>query len=80
MRKFRGANCTAVVKLAKKAMRTKFGTKLRPDFEIDSWFGFSSDGGAPAIEHKPASVEPVTLAEELNDEIPSWVTEETSAA
>jgi hypothetical protein len=75
MRKFRGANCTAVVKLGSKIMKTQFGQKRRPDFVIETWFGLGGDG-APAIAHKLAPVEPVTLAEEMGDQIPDWVTEE----
>jgi hypothetical protein len=81
MRRFRGANCTAVVKLGSRVMRTQFGQKRRPEFEIERWFSFGEEAAPAQIEHKPSlkEVAPPTLSEEMGDEIPSWVTEQGPA-
>jgi hypothetical protein len=82
MRALRGENVVPLVELGSAPMKTRFtASKQRPAFTVVEWrYLGGGNGGAPAIEHKPTPVEPVTLAEELNDEIPSWVTEETPAA
>jgi hypothetical protein len=73
MRMLRGASVAPVIKLESRPMKTKFGTKMRPEFTIVNWLTANTDE-APAIEHKPA-LKPVaepTTAEFLNDEIP-WL-------
>ena len=75
MRKLRDNNVVPQVELTSKPMKTRFGVKPRPDFKILSWHGM---GGStpPQIEHQQqilpglTRVKPVTVAEELNDEIP----------
>jgi hypothetical protein len=78
MRSLRGANVVPVVKLDSKLMKTKLGQKLRPEFTILEWQVFgSADGPTPAarVAQQPAgaglqSIEPPTLKEELDDDIP----------
>jgi hypothetical protein len=84
MRALRGANVVPVVELSAKAMKTKFGTKQRPHFKIIDWRELGGPRVAPAsppsaiagphaaaaIEHVGSPVKPVTVAEELDDEIP----------
>jgi hypothetical protein len=70
----RGANAVPIVTLGSKVMKTSWGEKLRPEFVVQDW---RTLGGQPAqIEHKPAPqgdvgepVEPISTAEELDDEI-----------
>jgi hypothetical protein len=83
MRMLRGSDVVPIVRLDKAPMKTRHGTKQRPDFIPVEW---RQVGGAvieqqpaQAIEHKQEEpttpgkpVEPVTLKEELNDEIP-WL-------
>jgi hypothetical protein len=80
MRLLRGAKVVPVVALDHRPMPTKFGQKLRPEFNIVEF----RDLGCGGIENKqvpqllPANdakqigkpVKPVTTAEELNDELP----------
>jgi hypothetical protein len=75
MQRLRGGNALPVVKLESKPMKTKFGTKQRPEFTVVEWREIGANGGAvKAIEHQPVgkAVKPPTVAEELNDEIP-WL-------
>jgi hypothetical protein len=84
MRVLRGANVVPIVKLSSKPMKTKFGEKMRPDFEVAAWReiggGEMDGGGDPAPQIEPPKnggsseqigrpVEQVTLKEEMNDEI-----------
>jgi hypothetical protein len=62
MRKFRGENVYPEVMLSEAQMRTSFGMKLRPHFEIVGWRAF----GAPSA---PDIAGP-TASEIVNDEIP----------
>jgi hypothetical protein len=81
MRAMRGAHVVPVVELSSKPMKTRFGTKMRPDFKIIEWRDLSggrigSGGGSPSSLPKPdasAIGKPVsmpTLTEEMSDEIP----------
>jgi hypothetical protein len=79
MRVLRGNRVVAIVGLGSKPMPTKFGMKVRPEFVIHEWRNLGggaaqvADAGPPAplaIEHAGAPVEPMKLAEELNDQIP----------
>lgn len=72
MRRLRGAAVMPVVKLDSRPMRTKFGQKQRPEFTVIDWrdLGSQTPAATPAI-GKP--VEPVTMKEELDDEVPSWL-------
>jgi hypothetical protein len=75
MRFARGENVFPLVKLANKPMRTKYGKKLRPHFEIVGWRGMGSfsapqlaggdsDGGGMKLVEEPP------LKKALDDEIP----------
>lgn len=73
-RAMRGANVYPLVTLATKAMKTRFGQKLRPEFKIVGWRILGNESPlAQQIEAKPAEigkpVEPVSLKDELKDEI-----------
>lgn len=76
MRAMRGADVFPVVELSSAPMKTKMGTKIRPDFRVVGWrrLGDSEtrpDTGAPPT--TPAigkPVAPVSSREALNDEIP----------
>jgi hypothetical protein len=86
MRKHKGSNVSAVIKLADKFMNTRFGGRQRPHFNIVRWIGFDGagalpapkpalEGGAAAKTETPASppwneVEEPSLREELNDDLP----------
>jgi hypothetical protein len=81
MRVFRGANVVPIIKLDAKQMKTNYGLKMRPSFEIVDWRELVGSGeihhhSTQQIEANPAGsevgkpVKPVTIKEELNDEIP----------
>jgi hypothetical protein len=76
MQRLRGDNALPIVKLESKPMKTKFGTKQRPEFTITEWRRFGTNGGdeIKAIEHKPLgkSIAPPTVSEELDDAIPTF--------
>jgi hypothetical protein len=78
MRVLRGTNVAPIVKLSNKPMKTKFGTKMRPDFEVVEFREIGGGGGSvPRIESSSGTAEqigkpvkPPTTEEELNDGIP----------
>jgi hypothetical protein len=78
MRVLRGTNVAPIVKLSSKPMKTKFGVKMRPDFEIVEFREIGGGGGQPVpqIESPKTGeqigkpVKPATTEEELNDAIP----------
>ena len=82
MKVLRGTSVAPIVKLSSKPMRTGFGTKMRPDFEIIEFREIRGGGGsAPQIEPPKGGsggaaeqigkpVKPVTIEEELNDSLP----------
>jgi hypothetical protein len=73
MRGLRGTRVVPLVTLGAKTMKTKFGQKMRPEFKIIDWRDLGGvQTTTPAIEHIGKSVEPPSLKEELNDEIP-WL-------
>jgi hypothetical protein len=67
MRKFRGEAVLPVIKLSSKAMKTKWGVKQRPDFEIVDWKSLGGPNGAAQI---AGPVAPLTPAEIVDDGIP----------
>jgi hypothetical protein len=74
MRKFRGANVYPIVTLTDVHMRTRFGGRQRPHFNIVRWVVFSDDGSVSAAPDSPQLAAPKTvteptLKEEMNDEI-----------
>jgi hypothetical protein len=80
MRALRGSNVVPIVELGAKPMKTKHGTKQRPEFIIHDWRelggGQQLDAqqvkAPPAIEHVGEPVEQPTTEEVLNDELPPW--------
>jgi hypothetical protein len=85
LRRFRGSSVYPLVQLTNRFMNTRFGGRPRPHFEIVQWITLDPDGGMiptddprqlpPVI--KPANaepelrtVDPPSVSEELNDEIP----------
>jgi hypothetical protein len=66
MRMLRGANVVAEVELSSRPMKTRYGQKLRPHFEIVGW---RHAGGTKAPPKLTQVAEPTT-AEQLNDAIP----------
>jgi hypothetical protein len=76
MSQLRGESVRPIVELANAPMKTRFGQKLRPDFRIVSWveLGVSIQPTVtPQIERKHGGikpVEPVSVAEDLHDEVP----------
>jgi hypothetical protein len=83
MRQLRGVSALPLVKLESRQMKTKFGTKQRPEFVIVEWRELANQPEVKAIEHKPKAddakaakpgrpVAPPTLSEELNDVIPTF--------
>jgi hypothetical protein len=72
MRMLRSARVLPLVNLDAKPMKTKFGTKARPEFAIIDWKDFSAAAQALPAPNTPAiggPVAPVSVSEELNDEI-----------
>jgi hypothetical protein len=75
MRALRGEKVVPIVKLDAKPMPTKKGQKQRPEFTILEWRDFGGLSAAttvPAIEHLSQPVKPVTTAELMDDEIPTY--------
>jgi hypothetical protein len=82
MRALRGTAVFPLVTLDSRPMKTKIGTKLRPEFSITDWRDLGGNGkpaleSAPprAIEAKTATpvgkpVKAPTTTEAVNDEIP----------
>jgi hypothetical protein len=57
MRAMRGNNIFPVIQLADAPMKTRFGMKRRPHFEIVEWRELGG-ASAPQLEHKPQAVLP----------------------
>jgi hypothetical protein len=73
MRALRGENVLPLVKLDCRPLKTKFGVKQRPEFTVVEWRRFAKGGTAVlqlADQSNLRPVEPLSLAEELRDEIP----------
>ena len=45
VRTLRGSNVVPLVNLSKRPMKTNFGVKFRPEFEIADWLGPGGPGG-----------------------------------
>jgi hypothetical protein len=72
MRRLRGDNkVVPLVTLAERPMKTQFGSKSRPHFEIAGWkaTGAAAVPAGPALEAM-GDVKPVTMAETVEEEIP----------
>jgi hypothetical protein len=87
MRKYRGPKVSAVITLADAFMKTKYGGRQRPHFQIVRWIGFDTGGGETLPARKPPleggavakpeappwnEVKEPSLQEELGDEIPDY--------
>jgi hypothetical protein len=73
MKLLRGQDVTPIVTLSCKPMKTRFGGKLRPDFQIIEWREFNvglTHEATPQLEHKPA-VEPKTPPEPAKPKKPT---------
>jgi hypothetical protein len=79
MSKFRGNAVHAVVDLASRPMKTKFGMRSRPHFQVVSWVISSGGTPTPLVIEPPkgpsgtpgiTEVIPPTIDEELNDQLP----------
>jgi hypothetical protein len=75
MRRLRGANVVPEVELSCKRMKTRNGVKQRPEFKIIAWRDLGGGQGTPQLQPATAeqiakTVEPPSLSEELDDEIP----------
>jgi hypothetical protein len=60
MRALRGARVVPVVKLAHRPMKTAFGMKHRPEFEVVEWRHWGGDGGAIAAPRAPQLAGPAS--------------------
>jgi hypothetical protein len=71
MRRFRGENIFPVVALRDTFMRTRFGGRQRPHFEVQRWVHFGN-GGEPLAVTGPVSkaIDPPSPKEATGDEIP----------
>lgn len=76
MRALRGEKVVPIIELGSKPMPTGFGIKQRPDFVIHDWRNLGGPQALSAPTKEPAAVEqirqpvkPVSVKEELNDEI-----------
>jgi hypothetical protein len=68
-RKLRGTSgLLPLVSLGSKPMKTKYGTRARPDFVIEEW-RLAGDATQPVEKAANIALKPPTVAEELNDEI-----------
>jgi hypothetical protein len=71
MKILRGADVVPLVELTNKPMKTRYGSKLRPDFRVVDWRELSEGSAPKQVEHKPAGkpVSEPTREEELRDSI-----------
>jgi hypothetical protein len=76
MRALRGERVFPLIELSSKSMRTRFGTKIRPHFEILEWRNLGGSSGALAIAPAPVDrlpggpVTKPTASEIVNDRLP----------
>jgi hypothetical protein len=72
MRALQGADVMAVVQLRDAPMRTAFGDRRRPHFEVVGWRRFDSSGALRIVDQSAnvlQTVSPPTLAEEARDAV-----------
>jgi hypothetical protein len=67
-----GTRVVPIVSLGNKLMQTNFGSRLRPEFVIQEWRELGAPAPAIAAPEIGKKISPPTLAEEMNDEIPSF--------
>jgi hypothetical protein len=85
MRRLRGQTVYPVIVLSSAFMKTRFGGRQRPHFQIVRWVRLGGEGdevkALPLPQPPPRSdlpvVEEPSLREELNDDIPDFENEET---
>jgi hypothetical protein len=53
MREIRGTAVVPIIQLDSRPMKTRFGTKMRPEFTVLEWRERSAEHAAPLIEHQP---------------------------
>ena len=76
MRAMRGADVFPLVELSSAPMKTKMGTKIRPDFRVVEWRQLGDGEAGPVTGAPPTTpaigkpVSPVSSREALDDEIP----------
>jgi hypothetical protein len=75
MRQLRGACVMPIVELGSASMKTKFGSKIRPAFNVKSWAELGGQSGVAMIDDKsvPAGVQPIdppSTAEYIDDDLP----------
>jgi len=76
MRAMRGADVFPLVELSSAPMKTKRGTKTRPEFRVVEWRQLGNGDAGPAAQRPPTTVAigkpvaPVSSREALDDEIP----------
>jgi hypothetical protein len=77
MRGIRGDSATPLVELASAPMKTKYGTKNRPEFRIVRWVVLGGDGNGSGVKQiagpQLQEVKPPSICETLNDDLPSFV-------
>jgi hypothetical protein len=59
MRRYRGANVYPAVRLKSKPMKTKFGQRPRPHFELQRWITLGGDGNGPALPAPATNAAPI---------------------
>jgi hypothetical protein len=72
MRMLRGARVMPIVTLSNKLMQTNFGSRLRPEFQIEEWRELGAPSPAIANTEVGKKIAPPSLREEMNDEVPSF--------
>jgi hypothetical protein len=63
MRRMRGSNVVPIVKLDARPMKTKFGTKMRPEFVVDEWREIGPASEAMAQIEAPKTNTPASNAQ-----------------
>jgi hypothetical protein len=80
MRRFRGDNIVPITRLSSVIMKTRFGSKPRPDFPIDDWREWGPtpqaiEGPPPPQSPKKGFGKPVAALstnEIIQDDLPPW--------
>jgi hypothetical protein len=73
MRALRGSEVLPLIKLTDRPLKTRYGEKRRPEFEVLGWRQFSSGAALQIADQSAANLktlEPLSLGDEMRDEIP----------
>jgi hypothetical protein len=70
MRALRGASVVPVIPLGSKVMKTRFGTKMRPEFRVLDWRDLSNQVSPPETKVLGQPVAPITAKEIIDDDFP----------